>query len=193
MHIQHHIYRFFALLVCLLGFTTYASAQQQPYQLLSSLPSSYDGFKALQIRDYGRPEAGFSRSYQRPGAATITIYLYDANAKQISNGVKDSIVKAEFDSANSAIKDLVGVGQFRNLSLQTSRTVSFGRPGHPFLFSQYSFNTSQNNSKLSTMLYVTGLNNLICKVRITQASSNGITDAQTRGFMEMILNSLSQN
>ena len=193
MHIQHHIHKFFVLLVCLLGLTTYASAQQQPYRLLSSLPSSHDGFKALQIRDYGRPEAGFSRSYQRPGAATITVYLYDANAKQISNGVSDPIVNAEFDSANSAIKELVGISQFRNLSLQTSRTVSFGRPSHPFLFSQYSFNTSQTPNKLSTMLYVTGLNNLICKVRITQASSNGITDAQIRSFMEMMLNSLNQN
>jgi hypothetical protein len=61
-------------------------------------PVEFEGAKRLSVRGYDDPGLGYSVGYQR-GDVTMTIYIYDAGQKKISDDPDDAVVKAELQSS----------------------------------------------------------------------------------------------
>lgn len=188
---------FFLTLVLGLGLSSFGQAQSREQNLLNNLPQQYNRYQAEPIVYYGTAHNGYSRKYGESNSVKITVYLFNAGQKYIGDGVSDPTVISEFQDARAAIGEAVKMGLYSNLRPLKQYGVTVpralkGKGSLPFLVSSYSYQVPNNPQTVYSRLYVTGLHNLVFKVRVTQSKSAQPSEAEMQQFLAMAVDSFDK-
>ena len=189
------------LFIISLLFSGFSFAQSKEQILLSNLPAQYMGYKAWPVDVYPEPELGVSRTYKNSiTQSTITLYLYNWGQSTIHDGMTDTTVTTAFRSAQSDIEKVYHTGMY-GLSGQTAQlkkyNISVPRGSNnkklPFQVASYEFQLAEFPEPLHSRVYVTGVHNLVFKVRITELQSKHSSEEEIQKFLTMVIKDFDHN
>ena len=186
----------FAFFLCFSGLSFAQNAEQT---LLSGLPAQYTGFQAQPVVDYGKPALGYSRSYKdAKQQSTITVYLFNMGKARIAGGMSDPAVLEAYRNAQLAIEDAARMGIYSQLQLLKKYTVTTNRSSHSgknltFSAASYRYQMPNRQEPVYSRVYVSGVHNLIFKMRITQAENGSYSEAQIQEFLTMVIKNFDEN
>ena len=197
------IRKYLMSLLCIftLLFSGFSFAQSKEQILLDNLPSQYMGYEASPVDVYPEPELGVSRTYKNHVTnSTITLYLYHWGQSTIKDGITDPTVVTAYRSAQSDIEKVYRTGMY-GLSGQTAQlkkyNLSISRASKnkqlPFLVTSYEFKLADFPEQLYSRVYVSGVHNLIFKVRITELQSKRSSEEEIQNFLGMIVKDFDSN
>ncbi len=192
---QYILSLLFAFFFCFSGLSF---AQNNEQTLLSGLPAQYDGHQAQPVVYYGKPALGYSRSYKNAGQSVITVYLFNRGKAQIADGTNDPAVLEAFRDAQLAIEDAARMGVYSHLKPLKKYTVIANRSSNSdknltFSAAGYRYQIPDRQEQLYSRVYVSGVHNLIFKVRITQSENGAYSEAQIQDFLSMALKNFDKS
>ncbi|MBM3252727.1 MAG: hypothetical protein FJZ16_00550 [Candidatus Omnitrophica bacterium] len=148
--------------------------KKTPRNIFKMFPARINEFSVGAIRTYGDEKLGASIAYSFEDKTAVTLYLYDQGASHIEDGVNSEIVQQARAMAKKDIFQAERYGFFRNLKMLIENEVEFniGTEVLIMLHSAYSGISDALGDSLPVIsdLYVTGLKDYICKIRVTRPS-----------------------
>lgn len=186
-----------ALLLVIL-FSTPALAKNTPEEILVLLPLQIESFIAQpEPITYSDKRLGASLGYNAPDQTVITVYLYDQGIQDIKDGIDSEIIQTSRETSMEEMKVNERMGYWRNVKKITDEEIEFniGKKDLKVLYVSYSCDANDGYSEkgipLISDLYVTGLKNYICKIRITRLADSD--EAKSQNVIEAILAEINNN
>lgn len=179
-------------------FSALAVAKDLPEDILVLLPSRIENFIAETPRTYQDKRLGASLGYNTSDHITVTIYIYDQGVQNIEDGVGSEIIKISKESAMEEIIAYERMGYWRNVNKVADKETEFDiGEGKKLkvLYVSYSCDAidgySENYIPTISDLYITGVKDYICKMRISRPV--GRDEAEIQNVIETVLAEINNN
>ena len=157
--------------------------KRTPENILVALPTEINKFSAAEPQVYEDISQGASISYCSEDMTLLQVFLYDEGIVEIEDGISsDVVIQAREASAQDMIEQ-GSTGFFRDLTLAIDKILEFDFAGEKLLrtfYISFSGEAMDPESGLSwpiiSDLYIAGILNYICKIRITRNADSDETE-----------------
>lgn len=113
----------------------------------------------------------------------VTVYLYNAGVKNISDDVKDGTIKDEMENAKNGIYQLGEMGIYQNVKEVKSDTVMLGGGSGKVKALHSLFNFNAKGQDLVSEIYLFGYKNNFVKIRATRPKAGG---TENKAFADLL-------
>jgi hypothetical protein len=176
-----------AFVLCLLLTAMQALAKDAPEKVLAGLPEKAGVFDADgEVQTYQEIGLGASRVYRVPGGTWITLYLYDLDIPEIGAGIEDKTIKDACQQSMADIREMERQGHYADVKMAEESEVMLKLPTSGKELTLYSVAYSltfvrkdaEENLKVFSQLFVTGLRNHIFKIRVSRPEGSPTVSAE---------------
>jgi hypothetical protein len=137
-----------------------------PTDILSALPKNIAGCEKAKIHEYQPEGLGASLPFEKE-RMHITVYVYDLDAKDITDGLDHEVVKKAFRTAEKDVQTATQNGSYSDLEELDSGVAKFG-PGRQTLRSRFRLTrVKAGGERAVTEVHVFGAAGHIIKLRAT--------------------------
>ena len=150
------------------------------------LPNYFNGFAIREVieNETSHPGLGTTVKFDRAQGYSTTVYIYNAQIKQIPNGAKSDVLQDHFDQITRevfAAKEILGLSDIRLID-----RYGIGSPalGVTFLCAEFVL-AKPDGSIRRSYAYLSAKNGNFIKIRMT-SRENDPTDSTSRNFVNKI-------
>lgn len=153
-----------AALPLVAAFFALAFAVPASAQLIVDFPD-VEGWYRGDVREYPRPELGYSVSYTADDGGAVSFFVYDFGVKDIPAGHDNEVVKAELDRVSAELDTAVKMGLVEDVKYGEIDVIDLGSG---LKARRKLASMTMRGVKLTAEVYVFGHESHFIKIRVTR-------------------------